>query len=387
MNELTVAFLGDLYVAHNSALPEVSPELVEFLEACDHVVANLEGPITPATKHIAKDPWPVMRQPAAVLDLLETLSVDVAGLANNHLGDYGPKGIQDTRQLLRQHGVRFAGAGLSAQEVYKPVRVSAGDVCVSLLFGGDRHFGCACDDRHEGSGYAWLFAPVFIDMLRSEAAECDHAIVVAHAGAMNIDRPLPQLRKFYKHLVDSGATAVIGHHPHRAQGVEVYNGVPIFYSIGNFYFTVGKKPPEWFVSQIPVLKLGRRGHVTWRVEHSRYEMQGTGGRVLLDDSADYKQRTHRLSAELKDSTYERLLVDDLQELWRTRYSPVLSPAVKTVPSVAFLGRAVRRFAESVYRRRNALSRPVLLQAFLECESDRWALEEILRTMYEDNWET
>ena len=86
------------------------------------------------------------------------------------------------------------------------------------------------------------------------------------------------------------------------------------------------------------------------------------------------------------ATYERLVAEDLRWLWKNKYGPILSPAVKTVPSVGFLHRAVRRFGETVLRRRNALSRPVLLEAIIQSECERWALLEILRSMHEDTWD-
>ena len=42
--------------------------------------------------------------------------------------------------------------------------------------------------------------------------------------------------KIAHELIDYGADVVIGSHPHVTQGIEMYNGKPIFYSLGNFIF-------------------------------------------------------------------------------------------------------------------------------------------------------
>jgi len=386
MNELTVAFLGDLYVAHDAALPEVDEKVVELLSSCDHVVANLEGPITSSKTHIKKT-WPMLRQSPAVLDLLQMMSVDVVGFANNHVGDFGRRGLEDTLQVLHARGFRFGGAGLSSGEVYRPVRIGAGETRCSLLFAGEYHFGCACDKRHDGAGYAWLFSPLFTEMLKREASECDFVVVVAHAGVERIDHPLTQWREAYKKLIDSGAGAVVAHHPHSTQGCEVYNGAPIFYSIGNLFFNSSSRQREWTRSQIPLLTFDRNGAVSWRIEHARFDFGSGGGEVLYDDSAETARRFEQLCADFSDPEYERLVVEELKRVWERAYSTSLSPCVKTVPSIRFLRSAVRRAGESVLRRRNALSRPFLVEMFVECESHRWALAEIMRSMYDDRWDS
>ena len=57
-----------------------------------------------------------------------------------------------------------------------------------------------------------------------------------HAGVEYMSIPLPEWREIYKEYIDLGADAIVASHPHVPQGVEVYNGTPIFYSLGNFFF-------------------------------------------------------------------------------------------------------------------------------------------------------
>ena len=63
-----------------------------------------------------------------------------------------------------------------------------------------------------------------------------HRIVNIHWGWEHTDVPAPFQRALARRLVDAGASIIIGHHPHFPQGWEIYCGVPIFYSLGNFNF-------------------------------------------------------------------------------------------------------------------------------------------------------
>jgi poly-gamma-glutamate synthesis protein (capsule biosynthesis protein) len=61
--------------------------------------------------------------------------------------------------------------------------------------------------------------------------------------------------------IDLGCKAVLGAHPHRFQGVEVYRGAPIFYSLGNFVYGGRKDPPDT-LSAIALLHLAKDQPVT-----------------------------------------------------------------------------------------------------------------------------
>lgn len=96
------------------------------------------------------------------------------------------------------------------------------------------------------------------DMQRIRAAideatrQADYAIVSIHAHeALDGDpaKPAEFLREFAHEAIDCGADAIIGHGPHELRGIEIYNGKPIFYSLGNFIFqteTVTTQPADAF---------------------------------------------------------------------------------------------------------------------------------------------
>ncbi len=65
---------------------------------------------------------------------------------------------------------------------------------------------------------------------------CDYLCVYVHWGIERNTTPENYQTEMAKQYIDAGADAVIGSHPHVLQGIEFYQGKPIFYSLGNFIF-------------------------------------------------------------------------------------------------------------------------------------------------------
>lgn len=68
------------------------------------------------------------------------------------------------------------------------------------------------------------------------------------AGGRLNDHSVPAFAEsFARDCVDAGADAFVGHGPHRLRGIEVYDGAPVLYSLGNFAMgneTVERLPAE-----------------------------------------------------------------------------------------------------------------------------------------------
>ena len=69
--------------------------------------------------------------------------------------------------------------------------------------------------------------------------QADYVIVSIHSHEFkdnDVTKPAEFIEAFAKTCIDKGADAVVGHGPHEVRGIEIYNGKPIFYSLGNFIF-------------------------------------------------------------------------------------------------------------------------------------------------------
>lgn len=210
----------------------------------DLFVVNLECPFTARGEKLPKN-FNFRARPELVA-ALSAGGVDLASLANNHLVDYGPEGLFDTINTLDTHGIAHFGAGRTLAEARAPAIVERKGVTLAFLgyfFLGDRNIEPAqviATDAQPGvaghfSDTAALKAMLEADV-RAARRRADHVIPFFHWGREGRGQPEPYQQELARAAIEAGASAVLGSHPHVLQGVEVYQGAPIAYSLGNFVF-------------------------------------------------------------------------------------------------------------------------------------------------------
>lgn len=187
----------------------------------DLAVVNLEGVLTDETKYEEKKY--VFRGPPEFVNILTSGGVGIVNLANNHTWDYGQKGYADTLACLDAAGVAYFGAN-------KPYIAEVEGVYIAFL-------GYVSWDTGAKSRIASDIAAV-----KSDGA--DIVVVSFHWGDERVYYPNEVQRTLGRFSIDSGADLVIGHHPHVMQGIELYSGKYIVYSLGNFCFGGNRNPPD-----------------------------------------------------------------------------------------------------------------------------------------------
>jgi poly-gamma-glutamate capsule biosynthesis protein CapA/YwtB (metallophosphatase superfamily) len=232
-------------------------------------LVNLECPFTERGEPIPKNFN--FRARRELVEILRQGNVDAVTLANNHLMDYGADGLADTEATLDGAGIGHFGAGVNLADARKPLIVERGGVRLGFL---GYYFQDARDMREPAALYAGGasagVAGCFTDLA------CMKAMLQADVAALapRVDAVIPffhwghegayEVRDYQIELahlaVDRGCRAVLGAHPHRFQGVEVYRGAPIFYSLGNFVFG-GNKDPQDKLSAVARLRVPREGAV------------------------------------------------------------------------------------------------------------------------------
>jgi len=218
----------------------------------DLFVVNLECPFTERGEMVYKN-FNFRARPA-LMDALTTGGVDVVSLANNHVMDYGSEGLEDTLSTLDGGKVRHFGAGLSLSDARQPAIVEIKGVRIAFvgyLFLGEQHFEpyeiFATDDQPGAAGHFGDVAALqsmMEDDIRAAKEQADHVIPFFHWGREGHAIPEAYQVALAHAAIDAGASAVLGSHPHVLQGVEVYNGAPIAYSLGNFVFGGNWNPPD-----------------------------------------------------------------------------------------------------------------------------------------------
>lgn len=201
------------------------------------VVANLEGAITTdMARHL---PRRVLYNHVSILEALRAIGVRAVDLANNHITDL-EDGIAVTRRELQGAGIVGFGAGATIDQAVEPALLDEGGRTIALLGFGWEVIQCVAAGTSR-SGVAPLrprtiFAAV--DKVRHDLPEAQ-IVVVVHWNYEMEAYPHPAHRQLAMELIDSGVSAVVGHHPHRVGGIETYHGGMIAYSVGNWWMPQG----------------------------------------------------------------------------------------------------------------------------------------------------
>ena len=206
----------------------------DLLNAADISCVNLECPVTSRGEKVKK-PFNFRMKPA-FLPALNQAGIDIVNIANNHIFDYGRQGLFDTISYLDSVGLWHVGAGRNEEEARSPVIVQAGKWRIGFegYYGG----GEAPVATGPHPGVAPRSLPVIladIDSLRSRDS-VNYVVVILHWGTEKATEPDRAQIQFAHALIDGGADAVIGHHPHVLQGIERYKSGVIVYSLGNLVF-------------------------------------------------------------------------------------------------------------------------------------------------------
>ena len=218
----------------------------------DILFGNLETPITTrGLKHFKKYNF---RAPPKSLAILREAGFSIVNLANNHVWDYGERGLLDTLAALRETDLPHVGAGKDLEEAQRPVILERSGVRVGWL-GFTSTFPSEAWARANKPGVAFADFGRFPEVVRRAKDRCDVLVVSFHGGDELAPEPNAVQRDFAHAAVDAGADLVIGHHPHVLQPIEEYKGRFILYSLGNFLF-VGRAA-RW--SALARVRLSRDG--------------------------------------------------------------------------------------------------------------------------------
>ena len=208
------------------------------MRSADIMLINNEFPYTDRGTRQVDKKYTFRAKPENVKYLNE-LGVDIVSLANNHTYDYGYESFVDTISTLRNAGITYVGAGMTASEANAPV---------TMLMNGYKIAYIACSGVEDpiktpvatetscgimGSYDNGEAVRIAVEEAR---AESDYVIVYPHWGFENTTQLTSAQNSNSRKWIDAGADAVIGNHAHILQGMDYYKGVPIAYGLGNFWF-------------------------------------------------------------------------------------------------------------------------------------------------------
>lgn len=207
-------------------------DLLPIIRLGDLNIVNVECLIGDAGEPITKS-GPHLKTTKKAVESLTEANFHVGTLANNHIMDFGEDGLLHTMEYLKTRGLDLIGAGATHEEATKPYISTIKGTKVAVINCAEGEFSRSIDG---GPGVYGLEDEQLDRQIRDLKTSCDVVIVIFHGGREYAPTPPPYIVQSLRRAVKAGADAVIGHHPHVPQGIEIYKGVPIAYSLGNFVF-------------------------------------------------------------------------------------------------------------------------------------------------------
>ena len=232
---ITLSFAGDCCLASNlGAVKDGSfssyardndpmyffDKVRHIFEHDDFTMVNLENVLSDNDLPVRNKPGKASSNfwftaPARNAKILSFSGVDGVSLANNHTGDYGDDGRRDTINAIKAEGLEY---GTDSKTLY----FTKHGFTVAVI----------CQWVQEDSE---VLNHVYTRLER-EKSRSDFQVIFLHCGTEGTEEVDEWRVTAFRKMADSGADLIINSGPHAIQPMEVYNDVPIVYSLGNFCF-------------------------------------------------------------------------------------------------------------------------------------------------------
>ncbi|HEV2092345.1 MAG TPA: CapA family protein [Rubrobacter sp.] len=204
----------------------------DYLSSADLTLANFENPVVEAAVWHPEETS--FTGDLRLMPILDQAGIDGVTLGNNHVLDAGASGLAETLGHLDRAGIERAGAGMDLADAREPMIFDLGGTEIGVL----SYLGIP--------GYDWAWAtegapgtaPLLEDVVREDVGrlrdEVDLVVVMPHWGKEYLATPEPGQVDLAHAAAEAGADLVVGGHAHWPKGIELHEGTPIFYGVGNF---------------------------------------------------------------------------------------------------------------------------------------------------------
>jgi len=247
--DFTLCFAGDINLDENWCTTQylnrcengiadcISPELIESMQAADIMCLNNEFTYSTGGNPLKSKAYTFRANPERV-NVLKELGVDLVKLANNHVYDYGKQALLDTFATLEDAGIQYMGAGRNLEEAMMPVYIELDGKTVAFVAASRAEKNKMTPQATEDSpGILRCYdTELFRQVIVEADANADFVVAYVHWGTEYSYKLEEAQLTTGKEYLDAGADVIIGAHSHCLQGMEYYDGKPIIYSLGNYWF-------------------------------------------------------------------------------------------------------------------------------------------------------
>lgn len=247
--DIVLSFAGDIcfddtcavmqdYIGQGEKIDNnISPQLLQMMNEADVCWINNEFAYSDRGAPLENKMYTFRANPERAA-MLQEMGVDIVGLANNHVYDFGAEAMEDTLDTLQQIGIEYVGAGKNLEEAMTPVyREVDGKKIAYVAASRAEKFKMTPQATESAAGILRCYdTELFLQEIKQAKEQADYVIALVHWGT-EYSTELEEVQLTTgRDYIDAGADIVIGAHTHCLQGMEYYQGKPIIYSLGNFWF-------------------------------------------------------------------------------------------------------------------------------------------------------
>lgn len=361
---ITLNIFGD-FAPINRGIKAVSDDIaisadIKFvINNSDYNIVNLECPVVCSQNvtAIQKD-GPNLRCSEETIKYLKDVGFDLCTLANNHFKDYGEIGIDDTFKTCKKNRLEWVGAGRNLQEARLPKIIEIKGIQIGIL-NICEHESSIATDVEAGSNPIDVINN-FYD-INSLKHKVDKIILIIHGGVEHYNLPSPRMKRLCHFYADLGVSTIICHHAHCFSGYEVYNDVPIFYGLGNFFFDRIKNATDmWGTGFFIHLQIEKQSIDFQMYPYYQCVEAPIVKLMTVNEQAEFNKSIIKLNTIIYDDI---LLANHYQEWLEKRYRYYIS-TILTWGGRWYKAVFRRGYIHSFVSKRNA----VVLLNYIQCES-------------------
>lgn len=213
-----------------------------FLGEHDLNIANFEAVFSLENQSplVHKKPFILKADAEQTLAAFKNIHLNHVVLANNHLKDYGDRGLTYTLQQLDQANISYIGAGVNQKDAHSYFEITFNNKYYAI-FNGYWHRDTAYLDYDfyalgHKSGIACLNGVLLEQISRYRLTHPEHKIIVICHWGVDFKPITKEQNKLAAILIQAGADLIIGHGAHTIQPVQIINQKPVVFGIGNAVF-------------------------------------------------------------------------------------------------------------------------------------------------------
>ena len=251
---VTMTFVGDLCLSEGWYTLDkydetggdlnqcISSDLIERLKSADIFMLNNEFTLSDRGSPL-NGKYYTFRADTRRVSILTALGTDVVSIANNHIFDFGADSFYDTMYTLSENSIPYFGGGKDLGEACRPVFFIVNGMKIGFV-GASRAEKIRYTPGASADSPGILLTydnTEYLNVISETKKNCDYLVAYVHWGTEDSHDVTDYQKTMGYQFIDAGADIVVGGHPHVLQGIEYYNGKPILYSLGDFWFNYETK--------------------------------------------------------------------------------------------------------------------------------------------------